>query len=763
MSVETFSISETKIKLRYRERYITEGVNEKSMAFPRGCYRGLIPRQSAVPDQSIHLAIDPLSMGMDEDSFAIFTEFNEGASTYDGWSVSIREVADIELDLSGTPLMPIPGGVFYLYVYILADYEIGQTTAATYNVSDEDPYNVASTNYNPDAIMVGRIPVVPAAATITFDITNTAVYDDVMAVRKTPQPTPYRLLSSFGAGDDYFGLVSGIERWSIPTTSQKQAMNAASSPGLTNPFLTTNEPHIVPTLYVDGYAGQTDPYMVIRDSVLTELMNFDVDGYVLFSSDSVDTKHVALRGTIGKGAGGFVGLGTDHSITSEVNSSNAWGIASALAYNNATGTPGSLVGLQGTMICMTANSVTALSGVVSLVATGPASVTGMHGFNADIDVYASGVVDDVYGVYIDVANAGTVNNSIYGFYCTGTDSNYFEGEVNRFLYASDDVALQIEGYSSTLSGDYPSLKIRRSASATLGTLAQTRDQEYLGQILFQGVNSTGTTWEDGISISAVQIGAAGASSIESTLIIGNEEDQYSMLLHSTGLFTFHGAGISATAWSLSNNWAFEFGPIAALFVSNNSAGVGTELLHNAYCYSVAPSPLYRFRNDGIANSFEIKTSGWYFKNSVAGTAGNPINGGTGTWLDSCIIDWQGFISMGSSDIVGGFSTGIKEETLTAASSTKNVANVSILKVDTGSSSYGIETLTGGEHGQWLIIQNETTGTSFYLGAAAAGNIIAPGAPSFYTVDGEGGCLLFYDDNATAPGGGSGAWWIAEKA
>ena len=55
MTVENFSISNTKVKLRYRETYVTEGANEKSLAMPRGIYRGFIPRKSATADTKIWL------------------------------------------------------------------------------------------------------------------------------------------------------------------------------------------------------------------------------------------------------------------------------------------------------------------------------------------------------------------------------------------------------------------------------------------------------------------------------------------------------------------------------------------------------------------------------------------------------------------------------------------------------------------------------------------------------------------------------------
>jgi len=241
MTVENFSISNEKVKLRYKERYLTEGSNEKSLALARGCYRGFLPRKSAVADMQIWLAVDPLSLGFDEDSFAIYSERNDGAPNYDGWSVSIREVADVALNLSGSALDPIPLGVTYLYVYTVANYVPVSVTTATYDVADEDPSNIASSNYNPDAILIGRIPVTPGAVVIDFDITNPVVYADVVAARKLPTPTPVNDASTLTSGDDLWGYIDSVSLWAVPTVDQKDALDGASSPNAANPFATMDD------------------------------------------------------------------------------------------------------------------------------------------------------------------------------------------------------------------------------------------------------------------------------------------------------------------------------------------------------------------------------------------------------------------------------------------------------------------------------------------------------------------------------------------
>jgi hypothetical protein len=182
------------------------------------------------------------SFDLNEDSFAIYTEYNDGASDYDAWALSVREIADVDLDLNGTALLPVPSGVNYFYVYIDANYERGSATTAVYSVSDEDPKNSSSSNYNPDAVVIGRVPVTPLSSTLTsWDMNTDSVWDDVMAVRTTPQPDKVTDRSNYTVGDLEFGYVDGIERYGIPTVDQKDAMTNASSPDASNPFAVENE------------------------------------------------------------------------------------------------------------------------------------------------------------------------------------------------------------------------------------------------------------------------------------------------------------------------------------------------------------------------------------------------------------------------------------------------------------------------------------------------------------------------------------------
>lgn len=273
MTVYGTTVSADNVKLKYRERYVTEGENERSLAYPSGCYRGFIPEDSTVPDMRIHLNIDPLSLGYDTDSFAIFNRYNDSG---EGWSLSIREPTDTVIDLTGTAFDPIPAGVTYLYVYIYAEYGVGQATDVEYRVSEIDP-----TIADPDIIMIGRIPVTPAATTISFDISVPATWVDVLTPRTYPGPTSAELITSLGAGDKFWGYYDSLSAWRTPTIDEKKAMTNANSPDATNPFATVDE---------------------TRDLYEAEWTTYDVN---VNPSSSVDNKQkIALTGDwyIGNGA-----------------------------------------------------------------------------------------------------------------------------------------------------------------------------------------------------------------------------------------------------------------------------------------------------------------------------------------------------------------------------------------------------------------------------------------------------------------------------
>ncbi|MDD3135498.1 MAG: hypothetical protein PHF64_03275, partial [Methanoregula sp.] len=134
----TFNINESKIKLAWREKYITDGANERGLASPRGAYRGYWLSPRLVPDTFLRLIIDPFAPphAVDKDQFAIY------ADRVNGFSVSIRETTDVEFNC--VDLFPVVAATEDWYAYIEADYTPNATTTANYRVEKTDPHNIAS-------------------------------------------------------------------------------------------------------------------------------------------------------------------------------------------------------------------------------------------------------------------------------------------------------------------------------------------------------------------------------------------------------------------------------------------------------------------------------------------------------------------------------------------------------------------------------------------------------------------------------------------
>lgn len=236
MSIKTVPITNTKIKIRYRETYLTQGANERASGIVRGLYRGFYLAPSGTPDKSVWLVIDPFTPAkeLDPDQFAIYNAKDDSGDAY---ALSIRETASVELDLTSI----WPSGTDTLYFYIEASYSTAAATAGSYNVSDEDPREPLSPNYNPYALLVGVITYDFSGGTIDFDPDDPATAAVLYYGRHTPQPTwvdDDLFDGGYEKGDQQWGAISGFERRNLPGADQKDAMDNASSPSSSNPFAT---------------------------------------------------------------------------------------------------------------------------------------------------------------------------------------------------------------------------------------------------------------------------------------------------------------------------------------------------------------------------------------------------------------------------------------------------------------------------------------------------------------------------------------------
>lgn len=85
------------------------------------------------------------------------------------------------------------------------------------------------------------------------------------------------------------------------------------------------------------------------------------------------------------------------------------------------------------------------------------------------------------------------------------------GDLFNLADSSATAIMRLSSYSAT-STHVPSFTLQKSASASIGTFSATADTERLGQVVFQGVNSSSAV-ATGSFIRALQVGAAGATFI----------------------------------------------------------------------------------------------------------------------------------------------------------------------------------------------------------------------------------------------------------
>jgi len=211
----TVAISESKIKLAWRETYLTTGENERTLALPRGVYRGyrLAPRSSA--DTWLRLLVDPAAAGAETDQFAIYAHRDDSTGT-DGFCVSVREPTTVEFNCAD--MFPVVAATESWYVYLEATYATDATSTANYRVAKENPLLVASSNYNPDAVVFGVVPMTLGDTTIDFDeiadgtiLPPTGIY----AVRTMPIPAARATAAEVVAGDEMWGFFDAISRWNV--------------------------------------------------------------------------------------------------------------------------------------------------------------------------------------------------------------------------------------------------------------------------------------------------------------------------------------------------------------------------------------------------------------------------------------------------------------------------------------------------------------------------------------------------------------------
>lgn len=241
--LSTQSVDISKIKLRWEEPYVSEASNKQMSALPPGVYRGAQIAAMATPSQSFRVGPDCWGLGIHQDSLYVVGD------PANGFGIIVIDAADVTFDMSarftgGGSSMPSDET---WWVFIEATYTTGSPSSATYKVTDTTPPD--------DAVIIGKIEMLSGDTTIT-----NARID--WSVHTTPEPDK-RKDGAYVAGDQWYGFLSGEEAWNIPTTDQKDALNAASSPDSANQFSTFAD-------FLDKYVSQPKFEAISLDGTRTK-------------------------------------------------------------------------------------------------------------------------------------------------------------------------------------------------------------------------------------------------------------------------------------------------------------------------------------------------------------------------------------------------------------------------------------------------------------------------------------------------------------
>jgi len=210
--ISTLSIAISKMKMRWEEPYVSEAANKLMSSMPRGVYRGFVPGIDAT-EKKIQLNVDTHR----GDSFFLCSD------NTNGFTVGVREDAVVELD--ATALFPLTGDETW-YVWAEIDYSVSSATVGKYHLTDTVPTG----NF------VRLLKLNMTNGDTKFDVGSN--FDTSWA--DTPEPTKNKT-GSYSAGDIEYGLLSGVEAWRNPDEDQKDAMDNATSPSSSNPFVTKSE------------------------------------------------------------------------------------------------------------------------------------------------------------------------------------------------------------------------------------------------------------------------------------------------------------------------------------------------------------------------------------------------------------------------------------------------------------------------------------------------------------------------------------------
>lgn len=151
--VQTVVIPEAQMKVRWRETYVSEGINKALAVLDPGIYRGGYVMAQGTPNKTVKITPNG-----EQDSFYLWVEKTGGAA------LAVRYATDVTVDLSGEFTGgggTMPSTKMY-YVYMNGTYATGAPTSGAFYVDTTAP----STSGN--AVRLAKITI-PSGATTILD------------------------------------------------------------------------------------------------------------------------------------------------------------------------------------------------------------------------------------------------------------------------------------------------------------------------------------------------------------------------------------------------------------------------------------------------------------------------------------------------------------------------------------------------------------------------------------------------------------------
>jgi photosystem II stability/assembly factor-like uncharacterized protein len=223
MTELTGSISNTKIKVRWTEPYVSEAVNKQNGSTPPGVYEGGLVDYSS----STNLRVNG-------GTFVVF-------DTTNGFGMHLIDPDNTIIDCSS--LFPVSGNqTFYVGVRIV--YATGNPTTGEYYITDVAP---SEGHYvGRDALVLYQLDLHDSDAGFA-DVTFNSL------IESGARPIPYPTRASEGSvlsTDRRHGLLTNVQAYNLPTLAQKNGLDGSVLPTIDNHYVTVEDtPGSVPHFY----------------------------------------------------------------------------------------------------------------------------------------------------------------------------------------------------------------------------------------------------------------------------------------------------------------------------------------------------------------------------------------------------------------------------------------------------------------------------------------------------------------------------------